>query len=445
MAVKLIDVFKKIEIEDYLQAAVDAAAWIKKYEVVDEKGKRWKINGTEGKELDAVESAFLTDTSLYGGASGVGYFFLQLYEVTGNEEYLNEAKDAAKYLISTYQKEEVVNPGIHNGLSGQGIFALYLYDKTGDERYADFARQLAEDSYSQSIKDENGIHWNGWYDFMGDGGVIAYWIYISEKFDDKHYLNYAKEALDAILSLKKEGDDNTIYFELFDPSEYFTGIPKGGVVPNFAHGTAGVVYLLTKYYEATKDEKYLTYAKQGFHFLKSIANNTENASIIPYLYFKGEEDKYDVSYLGFCHGPVGDGIAVRELYKATKDDKYLDFYKRLTEALIEAGVPHKRSSGYWNNCICCGSSGVLLHFIEAAKLTGNQEYQSIANQLAHKLLNDAYKDADGKRWYDAWTRVKPWDVDAHIGLYVGTAGNASTLLTYYANKTQKEITPIFEY
>lgn len=445
MAAKRIDVFRQNEIEDYLKAAEDTANWIKKYEIADEAGKRWKITGTEGKELDAVESAFLTDTSLYGGASGVGYFYLQLYEVTGKEEYLDEAKAAAKYIINSYKKEEVVNPGIHNGLSGQGIFALYLYDQTGDKLYVDFAKQVAEDSYTQSIKNESGIHWNGWYDFMGDGGVIAYWIYLSEKLDDNHFLEYAKEALDSILALKKIANDDSIYFELFDPSEYFDSVPKGGVVPNFAHGTAGIVYLLSKYYEATKDENYLTYAKQGFRFLKSIANNTENASIVPYLYFKGEENKYDVSYLGFCHGPVGDGIAVRELYKATGEEEYLSFYKRLTEALIEAGVPHKRSSGYWNNCICCGASGVLLHFIEATKLTGSEKYQTIANQLAYKLLNDAYKDADGKRWYDAWTRVKPWDVDAHIGLYVGSAGNASTLLTYYANKTEKNITPIFEY
>ena len=69
----------------------------------------------------------------------------------------------------------------------------------------------------------------------------------------------------------------------------------------------------------------------------------------------------------------------------------------------------------------------------------------MAGQIAYKLLNDAYKDADGSRWYDAWTRVKPWDVDAHLGLFVGAAGNASALLSYYAEKTGKSVTPIFEY
>ncbi len=445
MAIKIIDVFRKSVTEDYLQAAVDAAKWIKKYEISDEFGKRWRISDSKNKKNDAAESAFLDEASLYAGASGVGFFFLQLYEVTGDEKYLNEAKEAAGYVINIYKEKEIVNPGIHSGISGYGIFALYLFDKTGDERYADFAKKIAEDTYIHSVKGENGIHWNGWYDYMGDGGVIAYWIYIAEKFHDSHYLDYAKEALDSIIYLKKSDSQDTLYFDLFDPSEYFADLPKGGIVPNFAHGTAGIVYLLTKYYEASGDEKYLEYAKQGFNFLVSIANNTENASIVPYLYFKEEKNQYDVFYLGFCHGPVGDGIAVRELYKATKDQKYLDYYKRLTEALVEAGVTYKRSSGYWNNCICCGTSGVLLHFVEAGKLLNDAKYRNIADEIADKLLNDAYKDADGKRWYDAWTRLKPWDVEAHIGLYVGTAGNASSLLTYYADRANKEITPIFEY
>lgn len=77
----------------------------KKYEITDERGKRWKISGTEGKDPDAVESSFLTDTSLYGGAAGIGYFYLQLYELTGAEKYLEEAEDAAEYLINTYEKK----------------------------------------------------------------------------------------------------------------------------------------------------------------------------------------------------------------------------------------------------------------------------------------------------------------------------------------------------
>ena len=62
-----------------------------------------------------------------------------------------------------------------------------------------------------------------------------------------------------------------------------------------------------------------------------------------------------------------------------------------------------------------------------------------------KILQIKYTDSEGNRWYDAWTRVKPWDVDAHLGLFVGAAGNASALLSYYSDKTGKKITPVFEY
>ena len=36
-------------------------------------------------------------------------------------------------------------------------------------------------------------------------------------------------------------------------------------------------------------------------------------------------------------------------------------------------------------------------------------------------------------------------MDAHLGLFVGAAGNASALLSYYSDKTGKKITPVFEY
>lgn len=74
-----------------------------------------------------------------------------------------------------------------------------------------------------------------------------------------------------------------------------------------------------------------------------------------------------------------------------------------------------------------------------------EKYKDYADKIAYKLLNDAYTDSEGNRWYDAWTRVKPWDVDAHLGLFVGAAGNASALLSYYSDKTGKKITPVFEY
>ena len=143
------------------------------------------------------------------------------------------------------------------------------------------------------------------------------------------------------------------------------------------------------------------------------------------------------------HGPAGDGIAVNELYKVTKDEKYLDFFKKLSNVLINAGVPDRRSSGYWNDCLCCGSAGVIYHFLTASDI--DDKYLTYAKKTASKTVSDAYKDEDGYRWYNAWTRLKPWDVEAHLGLYVGAAGSASALLATYAKIEGIEITKLFEY
>ena len=218
-----------------------------------------------------------------------------------------------------------------------------------------------------------------------------------------------------------------------------------GIVANFAHGTSGIVYLLSQYYEVSGDRTYLDIALKGVNYLDKIAVKDEDSSIIPYIYIPNSDTPFNVYYLSLCHGPVGTAVVFRKLYKLTGDEKYLEWVRRLNNALIKAGVPEKRSAGYWNNCICCGTSGILLHFFRNTDgLTGNAGI-TLARRTANKLVNDAYVDGNGRRWYDAWTRVKPWDVDSNLGLYVGDSGNASALLTLYAQIRGLDITQLPEF
>jgi len=443
MSDRKIDIFKQTAAEDYLETAIQTANYIKKFEINTKEGKYWAISGAEDKKPDSIESSFLDSRSLYAGAAGIGYFFIQIYEATNDRTWLKEAASAGNYLVSTYEEKLSENPGIHNGTSGEGVFLKLLYDKTDDKKYLKQVIKIADDIYALATKDEAGTHWNGYFDFMGDGGAVLYFLLVAEITSDSRYVKYAGEVLDSILKLSVDYGKDSIYWKLFDPHEFFKSVPAGGIVPNFAHGTAGIVYLLTKYYQTTGDAAYLNEAIKGCNFLREIAINEGNASIVPYIYLEEEKKAYDILYLGYCHGPVGDGIAIWELYKATGDKSYLQFYKQLTEALVQAGLPEKRSAGYWNDCLCCGSAGVLLHFLKASDL--NKEYLSYAKRTANKTVGDAYKDKDGYRWYNAWTRIKPWDVDSHLGLFVGAAGSASALLSIYGKLENVDVTPLFEY
>jgi hypothetical protein len=49
----------------------------------------------------------------------------------------------------------------------------------------------------------------------------------------------------------------------------------------------------------------------------------------------------------------------------------------------------------------------------------------VARQLVSRATN---LDSKGDRWYQAWTRVKPWEVNAETGYSIGASGVASALL-----------------
>ena len=202
-----IELFKPVRTGEYLQAAIRVADFIRKNEVITPEGKYWKLGATEGKEPDKAEVSFIHNRSLYAGAPGIAFFLLQLYDVTGDESYLKDAVLAGDYLVASYKEEYSKNPGVHSGAAGEGLFLKTLYDKTKDERYKNHAIKIAEDIYASGTNDENGIHWEGFYDFMGDAGAVIYWLKIADITGDNKFIGYAKEVLDSILKLSVNYDN----------------------------------------------------------------------------------------------------------------------------------------------------------------------------------------------------------------------------------------------
>lgn len=266
--------FKKNSAEDYLKTAQNVAAWLKKYEVKKLAGKSWEIRSGAGSDEGDDLASKMTDRSIYSGAAGIGFFYIQLYEATDDKQYLDEAVEAAEYLLGTFQKELGVKPGIHGGITGEGFFAETLYQKTGEQKYRDYAIQVGDVAYETAVKEDGKIHWDNLVDYMGDGSTAVYWLQLAEITGDQKYVTYAKEL---------------------------------------------IVYLLTKYYEASKDGSYLDIAKAGFEFLTNIAIQKEDGAIVPYLYLPDSDEPWDVFYLSICHGPVGDAIVAKELSQGKKD------------------------------------------------------------------------------------------------------------------------------
>ena len=104
--------------------------------------------------------------------------------------------------------------------------------------------------------------------------------------------------------------------------------------------------------------------------------------------------------------------------------------------------------------MCCGTPGLLEHFVSVYKLTGNEEFLGYAKRAAKTVIGQSFvPDADGdiyhqkkqRRWSGAWWRTIPTDVHSYTGLYIGTAGNAWALLSLAAAEKKENLIELIEY
>lgn len=465
--------FKRYQVEDYINIAEETAKWIKTTEKKTEFGKRW-IQSPDSQE-DFSEYPMLTEKALYGGSAGIGLFYVRLYQVTGKEEYLQEAKDAIADIIATdegtafYEKaynakgveDKLVHvknmpgwiAGYYNGPVGGGYLALKLYEITKNEEYKEYALKVAEDVLKVAKKTSEGIHWSEQNDLCGDAGFATYFVFLYELTKDSKYLEVLKGLGDYILTKGKDAPNGGKYWNVVDLS--IIDFPDDLFWVNLAHGTSGVAWIFAIIYEATKEERFLQAAKDGAKYIQGIAVGDEDAVLVPYLDSLERGPSTEFYYLSTCHGPAGTSLLFQALYKITGEKEYLDWVKRLSRGIIEAGAPENYSRGYWRSqSLCCGTPGLLEHFVSVYKLTGEEEFLNYAKRTARTIIGqsqvdddseDIYKLSKTRRWLGNWWRTIPQDVHTYSGLYIGTAGNAWSLLTLAGLLKEENYVNIIEY
>ena len=434
---------------NYLEAVLQIVKYLKTNEVVTPHGKYWKASPEPGNEYKG--DLMITPKGLYAGSAGIGQFFLQLYDVTQDEVYLQEAKDAAEYILNTYEGKQffdnVLNgndggiwpvkgwgTSVYASPAGQAIFVEQLYEHTGDPRYREFLIRTADDSIAAGVDDGKTLHWSTEADLMADGSYAFFFLYVYRKTKDKKYLDAAKKVVaftDTRIVHAKEGG---IYYKNVDLT-LVGWKSKESVFPNFSHGAAGSAFLNVLLYEETKEKAYLDKANEVVKFLSAIVEGDENGALIPYLYNPEKGRFHDFYYLSTCHGPVGTTLLFRKLFDVTQNKENLEWVDLLTKGILKTGAPLKHTPGYWNSyCLCCGAPGVLAHFVKTAEVLNDESYIEQAKLTADKLLGDSWNDDKGRRWFAAWTRKLPGFVETYTGLYDGAAGVGTALLYLYAHE-----------
>lgn len=428
--------FEPVNSQRLLEVTLETAEWIEQYSHIEGEQEWWDVwpgKKTENNEL------LLKDTSLYAGAAGIALFYLRIYTATKDEAWLEKAKAGINYCIAKYRgKEEFYTEeeylpgafiGFFNGAAGGAYVSNQLYQITGEKKYKEFAKKVADDVI-EAANEENGmLYWYGFYGILGEGGLTLFLLDLYETYHEERYLTAAEKSARYIVQQKEVSPWGGYRWDVMSTESFPTIGKAGGYFPGFEYGAAGCGYILSKVYQYTKKKEYLEIAKAAAQYIVNIADYSEDgeAALVRY------NDTYltDLYYLGVCQGPVGTSRLFFSLYQVTGEEQYRDFVIKLTNGLLASGAPLKHSEGYWRtNCYCCGGAGMLEHFINVHKLTGDDTYLQAAYDAAEAIIGESTMQQKLRKWYTSWNRHEPDHSDAYIGLYHGSSGCASALLAF---------------
>lgn len=419
---------------EYLHAAEEAARWIRSAQVRKEQGGAWLPEPDHPQKSVTVGP----DNTIYSGSAGVVLFLLELAKATGSGVHADAARRGADYLAASWPKlPDSQSPGFlpdrslsfDQGLAGVAFTLAETWKHTRQPLYRDAALAATRRLANTAKPVGAGVEWVPSPAVGLGGGVILYLLYAARTFHD-----------DSLRELAARGGERTLELAERDPRGGLRwqgvtwhsagagggGIPPNAYFPNFELGTAGVAYVLARLYEETGRRQFLEGAEQGARHIERIATVRGDAALVHYR----EPDLTDLYYLGYCHGPAGTARLFFQLHKVTRERHYLEWTEKLARGIVRSGVPEKLTPGYWNvACQCCGAAAVTELFLSLWLATGKAPYRAFALRVADQLVSRT-SDLDGKgyRWYQAWTRVKPWEVTAETGYKIGAAGIGAALL-----------------
>ncbi|HZQ93330.1 MAG TPA: lanthionine synthetase LanC family protein [Terriglobales bacterium] len=404
----------------YLATAEGAAQWLSASTIAQKTGVVWSSDPRDPKTVN---------TSLYAGTPGPILFFLEAYRYTGEQRYLKLARSGADALLASMRPQD--DPGLYEGLAGTGFTLAQTYFVTKDTKYRDGALRTVEWLTQSAKPTDHGIKWNDTTDVIaGSAGTGLFLLWADEHLHAKGARELAVRAGEHLIDAAQHPAPGQLKW-MMDPK-----FPRE--MPNFSHGTSGVAYFLATLYGKTGDKRFLDAAVAGAHYLTSIADTQGEACLI---YHDDSPEGKKMYYLGWCHGPAGTARFFYRLYEVTKDPQWMDWMKKLARSLAETHYVGKAvTPGEWDNVsVCCGVTAQAQFYLSLYEATKEKKYLDLARQMSDLLLKKATRDDRGVRWVQAEHRVKPDLLVAQTGLMQGASGIGMWLLHFSAFQDGKHL------
>ena len=403
----------------YLEAALQAANWLDSVAVPVDGGRAWPSDPARSQD---------PDWTLYAGSPGVVLLHLELFAATGDELWLERARQGADALLGWTEASLAGSaPGLYTGSAGVGFALLETWRASGDERYRAGTVAVLESLAAGAERDGASARLGAVTDVIaGDAGVGFFLLRTARELERPQDLELAAALGRGLLAVADRSDAGWDW--AMTPS-------YARRMPNFSHGTAGVATFLAALYGETGGVDYLEGALGGAQHLLVIAHDSSGGLRVYHHAPEGE----DLFYLGWCHGPTGTAILFRTLAQLEQGHSWMETEERFTRSLLSAGLPDARPDGYWNNVgICCGAAGVANFLLDTHRRQGRADALELARNLTADILSRATRDGVGLRWEHAEHRVRPDFLSTQTGFMQGAAGVALWLLRLDAFEQGRE-------
>lgn len=399
--------------DPYLAMVHSTAQWLAATAVPSKDGTIWPADPRDPKS---------TNTTLYAGTPGPILFFLEAYRYTGSKSDLQQARKGADALLASISSASKEETGLYEGIAGTGFTLGEAYLVTKDPKYRAGALRCVQLLKSAAKPAGKGMQWSDTTDIIaGNSGTGLFLLWADKNLHAVGARALAIQAGERLLEVAKPTPDGGLKW-MMDPR-----FPRE--MPNFSHGTAGVAYFLATLYQETHQKEFLDASLAGAHYLLSIADKDRAICMIYH-----DNERKNLYYLGWCHGPSGTARLFYRLYQITHDQTWLDWMKKSAEAIVASGGPEKVVvPGEWDNVsMCCGVASQAEFFLNMYSVTHDRRYLDLSKQASDRLLSLATSDGKGARWVQVENRIQPDVAVAQTGYMQGASGIGMWLLHLHA-------------
>jgi len=384
----------------------------------------------------APEAEAKPNYNFYHGSGGVALFYLELHAATSEQKYLDLAVSAGNEIVANTADADGGRISIYSGLPGDVFVLNELFKATKDDRFRGAALHVIHHIKKQAKPIGNGV---GWIEKNPFAAYNAANTNIGEMYD----LTIGSAGVGVMFlyayrdKLDPDGVDWSIriadrLLEVAEKTDDGLRWPMMGNLPApyiMPNFSHGPAGIAYFFADLYKETKQQKYLDAAISAAEYVKSRAVPKGDGILVTHHERPEPADLYYLSSCHGPPGTGRLMFILNQITGDDAWLEWIDLNMKGMLSTGAPEKRSEGLWNNHgQCCGDAGLGDYAVYLYRATGKESYLNIANRIAQYLVSDANKKDGTLSWTTAEMRIKPEFTQTQTGYMQGAAGMGSFFL-----------------